>query len=128
MKITVVKEFWFEAAHHLPEYAGDCRRIHGHSYRLQVGFSGAVDAEKGMIVDFKEIKDIVQYVILDKLDHRLLNHVEPQGLMVNPTAENMILWIKEKLETSITRPRHVELTFLRLYETVGSYAEWRKEA
>lgn len=127
MKITVVKEFWFESAHHLPNYDGDCSRVHGHSYRLQVGFTGTINPETGMLVDFKDIKKIVKTHVVDVLDHQFLNVVDKSGPLKNPTAENMIVWIKEKIEESILPSGHVSLSFIRLYETVGSYAEWRKE-
>ncbi len=127
MKITVVKEFWFESAHHLPNYDGDCSRVHGHSYRLQVGFTGAINPETGMLVDFKDIKKIVKTHVVDVLDHQFLNVVDKSGPLKNPTAENMIVWIKEKIEEYIIPSGHISLSFIRLYETVGSYAEWRKE-
>lgn len=127
MKITVVKEFWFESAHHLPNYDGDCSRLHGHSYRLQVGFTGTINPETGMLVDFKDIKKIVKTHVVDVLDHQFLNVVDKSGPLKNPTAENMIVWIKEKIEEFIIPSGHISLSFIRLYETVGSYAEWRKE-
>lgn len=127
MKITVVKEFWFESAHHLPNYDGDCSRVHGHSYRLQVGFTGTINPETGMLVDFKDIKKIVKTHVVDVLDHQFLNVVDKSGPLKNPTAENMIVWIKEKIEEFIIPSGHISLSFIRLYETVGSYAEWRKE-
>ena len=127
MKITVVKEFWFESAHHLPNYDGDCSRVHGHSYRLQVGFTGTINPETGMLVDFKDIKKIVKTHVVDVLDHQFLNVVDKSGPLTNPTAENMIVWIKEKIEEFIIPSGHISLSFIRLYETVGSYAEWRKE-
>lgn len=126
LRITTVKEFWFEAAHNLPNYNGDCSRVHGHSYRLQVGFTGTINEPTGMIVDFKEIKRIVQTYVVDILDHQFLNSIEDSGPLRNPTAENMLVWIKEKIEESILPSEHVELSFIRLYETVGSYAEWRR--
>ena len=52
MKITVVKEFTFDAAHYLPGYNGKCNRPHGHTYRLQVGIEGEPDHSTGMVIDF----------------------------------------------------------------------------
>ena len=133
--ITVVKEFSFEAAHYLPGYKGACANLHGHSYRLLVGVFGEINPETGMIIDFKTLKKMVQPIV-DLLDLSYLNKVSTYGFpYFMPTAENMIEWIRDRLvnyyvfdehgplESEFTRLRN--LSFIRLYETANSYAEWR---
>jgi 6-pyruvoyltetrahydropterin/6-carboxytetrahydropterin synthase len=132
MIITVVKEFTFDAAHYLPDYPGKCSNTHGHTYRLQVGFRGPIDRYTGMVLDFGEIKEIVNTLITDKLDHRYLNLVNEQEPIILdfpylvPSAENMVKWIVGKLKEYISKWEDLaELVFVRLYETPTSYAEWR---
>ena len=72
--IRLTKEFTFEAAHALEGYDGLCREIHGHSYRLFVTVKGTPCADEsnpkfGMVMDFGELKRIVNEQILSRLDH-----------------------------------------------------------
>ena len=135
MKITVVKEFSFDAAHHLPGYNGKCANVHGHSYVLQIGVKGPIDFNTGMVIDFSRLKKIVNQEIIDLLDHQDLNTLssEPGQLGINfpyemPTAENMVGWIVQRLQNRWDGTREDgEIVFVRLYETATSYAEWRKE-
>lgn len=124
MEITVVKEFTFDAAHQLPNHPGKCKNVHGHTYRMQIGIKGAVDPNTGMVVDFAEAKELVNKIIIDKLDHCYLNEQLPY---YSPTAENMVTWIVEKLFDlfAVEWEGLVRLCFVRLYETPTSYAEWR---
>jgi len=129
MRITVVKEFTFDAAHNLPNHPGKCKHIHGHTYRLQVGVRGSVAPETGMVADFGILKDIVKMHVVDKLDHTFLNDSLDLFYLPNgaPTAENMVVWIVKVLNAFILEEWEglVKLHFLRLYETPTSYAEWR---
>lgn len=126
MQVTVVKEFTFDAAHYLPGYEGACQNLHGHHYRLQVGFKGEVDKQTGMVLDFSQIKKQIGKLV-DRLDHAYLNKVDlinfPKHM---PTAENMVVWLVHRIKTA---PLDFveQLEFVRLYETPTSYAEWRKE-
>jgi len=124
--ITVVKEFKFEAAHHLPGYDGLCANLHGHSYRLLAGVSGEINPNTGMVLDFKTLKKVVQPII-DLLDHSYLNKVDKDNFPCEmPTAENMVIWIVETLLNSVLEDElNVDLELIRLYETDTSYAEWR---
>lgn len=124
MEITVVKEFTFDAAHYLPNHPGKCKNTHGHTYRLQIGYKGEIHPDTGMVIDFSDIKELVKEEIVDKLDHQFLNQLSstdgfPSHLS---TAENMVIWIVNKLIPIAGR-----LCFVRLYETPTSYAEWRVE-
>ncbi len=126
-QITVVKEFTFDAAHRLPTHPGKCRNMHGHTYKLQIGVTGAPD-DSGLVIDFAYIKDLINTKIIAMLDHRYLNDVPFAHFPAqHPTAENMVLWMRDILATTWPGPASIpELTFIRLYETPTSYAEWRK--
>jgi 6-pyruvoyltetrahydropterin/6-carboxytetrahydropterin synthase len=75
--ISITKIFRFEAAHALLHYPGSCARIHGHSYELHVTVCARNETEEwieglGIIMDFKDLKAIVQKNVIDLLDHKLL--------------------------------------------------------
>ncbi len=100
-------EFEFCAAHRLPYYDGPCFRMHGHNYKLRVTIEGKVDPKNGMIIDFEDLKKVVNEHVLNVVDHQVLN-----DFMDNPTAENIIVWFWEKLDGKLAG-----LKELRLWET-----------
>ncbi len=115
MKIT--QTFSFEAAHRLPKVppSHKCHRMHGHSYRVELQLEGAVDRETGFVVDFFDIEAAFGPV-LDQMDHHCLNEVD--GLE-NPTAENIAIWIWEKIKTALP-----PLSAVTVYETGDCWAEY----
>ena len=140
MILEVVKECSFDAAHFLPGYDGKCNKIHGHSWRVQVGFKGQINPETGMVIDFVEVKRIMEHYIINILDHSFLNALEsrltndpvPKAVLSNfpnnlPTAENMVEWIVWILQTVLKGELEQKLSFVRLYESSTSYVEWRKD-
>ena len=86
------RNFTFDAAHRIVDYAGKCERLHGHTYMLKVTIQGELQ-ESGMVVDFAIIKNLVNDEIISKLDHVDLNEI-----FINPTTENIAMWIFEKLQ------------------------------
>lgn len=128
-RVLVSKEFTFDAAHHLHAYDGKCKNLHGHTYKVVFGISGKPD-EVGITVDFGTIKQIWKEEIEGYLDHRYLNETLPP---MNTTAENMVVWLFEKMEASMALERYrsslpeARTEFVRLYETPTSYAEARRE-
>lgn len=110
--MKIAKDFYFEAAHYIPNHK-TCGRMHGHSYKLRVICEGIVKSD-GMVMDFKELKSIVQKEVIDIVDHQVLNDIA--GLEL-PTAENILFWIQNRLVGKIS------LSVLRLWETKDSYAE-----
>lgn len=121
--ITVTKIFMFEASHNLPHYVGACHNLHGHSYKLEVTVCGAIETDTtnpkcGMIIDFKDLKEIVKKVAVDKYDHSYLN-----DFFENPTAEIMVQQIASDIIASLPRGKH--LVSCKLWETTTSYAEYR---
>lgn len=119
--VLLSKEFTFDSAHHLHNYVGKCQSLHGHTYRLQVAMLGKPD-ERGIIIDFADMKRMTTEHILKPLDHRYLNEALP---LMNTTAENMVVWIYEQLAQALQdegwSPR-VKLHEIRLWETPSSYA------
>ena len=85
-RTMVSKEFTFDAAHHLFNYEGKCKSLHGHTYHLQIAVSGYLD-ERGMTYDFGDLKNIYKNHLEPYLDHRYLNESLPY---MNTTAENMV--------------------------------------
>jgi 6-pyruvoyltetrahydropterin/6-carboxytetrahydropterin synthase len=128
-RVLVSKEFTFDAAHHLHAYDGKCMNLHGHTYKVIFGLSGFLD-DRGLMIDFGDIKDIWKNEIEIYLDHRYLNETLPP---MNTTAENMVVWIYEKMKESLNKEERYQqylgarVEFVRLYETPTSYAEARRE-
>ncbi len=128
-RVMVSKEFTFDAAHHLHAYDGKCMNLHGHTYRVVFGISGYPD-QRGIMMDFGDLKDIWKSDIEIFLDHRYLNETLPP---MNTTAENMVVWIYEKMKESLTKEDRKQqymgarVEFVRLFETSTSYAEARRE-
>ena len=140
--ITITKIFHYEMAHALHRYDGACANIHGHSYRLEVTVTGTVITDVnhpkcGMIMDFGDLKQIVQTEVLDEFDHALvLNAVGIENfrpLLQNqfgniifvdyqPTNENLLVDFAKRIESAL--PSGVSLVRLRMYETNASFAEW----
>ena len=120
MKIT--QAFTFEAAHRLPNVPDThrCKRMHGHSYRVELTFEGPVDPTSGFVVDFFDIETVFA-PILDQLDHQTLNEVP--GLE-NPTAENIARWIFNRWQLFLGAP---PLRSVRLYETPMCWAKYEPE-
>ena len=115
MKIS--QAFTFEAAHRLPNVPPThrCSRLHGHSYRIEVQLDGLVDPVTGFVADFFDMEASFAD-IMGTLDHQCLNDVA--GLE-NPTAENIAVWIWERLARKLEH-----LASVRVYETADCWAEY----
>jgi len=99
------KSFQFEAAHLLPHLpAGHkCRRLHGHSFKVDVVIEGPLDPQLGWVMDYADISAAFK-PLWKQLDHYYLNEVE--GL-ANPTSENIALWIWERLKPGLPMLKEV---------------------
>lgn len=117
MHIRLTKTFDFEAAHWLPTFpeGHKCRRMHGHSFKVDVVVEGEVEPEKGYLVDYGDIKAAVAPV-QQQLDHYVLNDIE--GLS-NPTAEMLAKWVYDRLKPSLPL-----LSRVIVRETCTSAAEY----
>lgn len=93
--MEIYKQFQIEAAHLLPNVPPDhkCRRLHGHSFQIEVHVAGDLDPALGWVMDYADIKVAFQ-PLFDQLDHRYLNDIE--GLE-NPTSENLAIWVWDRL-------------------------------
>jgi 6-pyruvoyltetrahydropterin/6-carboxytetrahydropterin synthase len=83
----VTVERTFAAGHYLRNYKGKCENPHGHNYKIEVTLRGAELDKAGLLLDFKDLKDVLRAVI-DRLDHQMLNDIEP-FISINPSAENI---------------------------------------
>ena len=143
--IHLTKIFHFEAAHALMGYDGRCRNIHGHSYEMRVTIKGMpIDdpssPKHGMVMDFGDLKKIVNEEIVDHYDHAfIINDQMPKDfieevkrhyeriivLPFQPTTELMLLDFSKRIKKRL--PQHVSLVKILLKETEGSYAELIEE-
>lgn len=141
----LTKIFHFEAAHALNGYDGKCRNIHGHSYELRVTVKGMPldepgNPKNGMVIDFHDLKSIVNQEVVEKLDHSFIignnmpkdfveitkqNFDKVVELPYQPTAENMLADFAQRIKSRL--PQYVELYSVTLQETRDNIAEWREE-
>ncbi|NOZ75917.1 MAG: 6-carboxytetrahydropterin synthase QueD [FCB group bacterium] len=105
--MDLYKDITFEAAHRLPNLpeGHKCRRLHGHSFKIRLTITGAVDARTGWIKDFGEIKTAFA-PLHDQLDHHYLNEIP--GLE-NPTSEHLAVWIWDRLKPALPELKLVEV-------------------
>ena len=138
--IHVTKEFSFEMAHALNNYDGKCQYIHGHSYVLKITVAGQPISDEnnpkfGMVIDFSDLKTIVNNNILERFDHalvlnnkaKLANELKREYQKVEivnyqPTCENIILHFVEILKPLL--PANVILHSLQLSETATTGTQW----
>lgn len=132
-KVAVYRREHFNAAHRLFNPAwnfeknqavfGKCNNpnYHGHNYELEVKVVGEVDPETGYVIDIKELSDLIKEEILDLLDHKNLNLDVPYFSTVNPTAENICIYIYDLLRAKLNKSQDL---FVRLYETDRNYVEF----
>jgi len=142
----ICKEFTFHAAHFLPHHEGQCRRMHGHSYKLEVRVVGVVneatgDSDEGMLFDFEILKQIYKQRIEPYVEHENLNETLKGKLpgtwivarnLDTPltTCENLARWIADEFHHQLVThfgeekfaEKHIGLS-IRLWETPTSWAE-----
>ena len=137
--IRLTKEFNFEASHALDGYDGKCKNIHGHSYKLVVTIKGKPiedesNPKQGMVMDFGDLKQIINASILNEFDHALIlnetsrfKHLASDNekvilLPFQPTCELMVIDFARRIRKAL--PGKTWLHNLILRETETSYAEW----
>jgi 6-pyruvoyltetrahydropterin/6-carboxytetrahydropterin synthase len=137
--LKVTKIFRFETAHAIHGYEGLCKNIHGHSYILHVTVGITKQEQEylpgtGFIIDFKDLKKIINEAVVKPFDHALILSQEflklhPEMMKMEnlhiwemePSVENILIYIKNKIQDKF--PDNVQLCKLKLYETSDSYAE-----
>ena len=141
--IRITKQFNFETGHALYGYDGKCNNVHGHSYKLSVTVSGEpikdnTHVKFGMVIDFSDLKKIVNEEIVDVFDHATVfnqntPHIElakelqardHHVILVDyqPTSEMMVIDFAEKIKDRL--PNNIKLHSIKLQETDTSFAEW----
>jgi 6-pyruvoyltetrahydropterin/6-carboxytetrahydropterin synthase len=120
MKMELRKSFQFEAAHLLPHLPSThkCRRLHGHSFKVELVVAGECDPKLGWLMDYAEIKAVFTPV-WEQLDHHYLNEIP--GLE-NPTSENIAVWVWQQL-----KPRLPLLVEVGVAETCTAQAVYREQ-
>lgn len=133
-EVRVTRRLHFSAAHRLfreewsrernAEVFGACSNPHwhGHNYEVEVTVAGPVDPETGFVMDLKRLRDLVQRRVVDDVDHRNLNREVPWLEGVNPTTENLVVAVWERLEGDL--PEGVRLERIVLRETPRNYVEY----
>jgi 6-pyruvoyltetrahydropterin/6-carboxytetrahydropterin synthase len=114
----------FASAHSLRDYPGDCRRLHGHNWKVEVEVVATELDGLGMAVDFKEIKAVAREAA-GELDHRYLNEIAPFDRL-NPTAENLAAHLFERISVSLNNAR-VTVSAVTLWETERACVRYSKE-
>ncbi len=130
----VTREIDFCYGHRLLNYAGKCRHLHGHNGRVVITLESRELDQRGMVIDFSEIKSVVSQWIDDQLDHRMILHREDPVVEIlqqlgeplylldeNPTAENIA-----RLIYRFTREQGFPIVEARLWETPRCFATYRE--
>jgi len=104
----------FASAHTLRDYPGDCSRMHGHNWKLEVEVTASTLNEHGMGMDFKTIK-IATRELAKTLDHRYLNDIPPFNT-INPTAENIAQYFYQNLSNTLNIDT-AKISAVTLWET-----------
>jgi 6-pyruvoyltetrahydropterin/6-carboxytetrahydropterin synthase len=118
----VTVEDSFAAGHYLRNYRGKCENPHGHNYKVRVTLRGAELDKAGLLLDFKDLKEVMKAVI-DRLDHQMLNEIEPFKEL-NPSAENLARYFYEQTNgrlRSLTNGR-VNVKDVTIWETDATTA------
>jgi 6-pyruvoyltetrahydropterin/6-carboxytetrahydropterin synthase len=91
--------------------------MHGHNWKVEVEVCGNKLDNIGMVIDFKEIRNMTKGVV-DQLDHRFLNDLNPFK-KINPTAENIAQYIYKEL-SEVMNDKQIEVKSIKLWETEKS--------
>lgn len=132
--MKIAKEFRWEMGHRLPDHFGQCKNIHGHSYKMMVELEGEIDSS-GMIIDYYIVKKIVEPII-EKLDHsfmvnkndgvvlEFLEKLNSKKVIVDfdSTVENITRYLIEEIKKT-DLPSNVKGIKVRVCETPDDYAE-----
>ena len=107
----------FASAHSLRNYPGDCSRLHGHNWQVEVSVCSQVLDDNGIAIDFREIKKQTKLVI-KRVDHQYLNEIEPFDVL-NPTAENIAKYFFDEVGLLVNN-ENVKVKDVVIWETLRS--------
>lgn len=96
---------------------------HGHNYIVEVTMEGAPDPLTGMVMDLKQLKEVMEREVIEPMDHRFLNHEVAPFQEIVPTPENLAIEIWKRLEEPLRLP-HARLESVRIYETEDLWVEY----
>ena len=122
----VTVEDSFAAGHYLRNYKGKCENPHGHNYKVRVTLCGAELDKAGLLLDFKDLKDVMRHVI-ERLDHQMINDLEPFTTL-NPSAENLAKYFFDESNARLVtvtsgRVRVKDVTVWETDTTTATYFE-----
>lgn len=132
--MKIGKEFKWEMGHRLPDHFGQCKNIHGHSYRMRVELDGEPD-ESGMVLDYYILQEIINPII-EKLDHAFLVFKDDKDVIsflekldskkvvvdFHSTVENLVLYFLNEMKKA-KFPPNIRAIKVRVHETSEDYAE-----
>ncbi len=113
------------ASHHLRGYRGKCENVHGHNYRVEATASATALDERGLAIDFGDLRGRLRRVV-ERFDHRDLNAL-PAFADCNPSSENLARILFQQLAAELT-DLDVRLDSIRVWETEGNFITYRPEA
>ena len=115
-------ETTFSAAHRLKTGNKKCERLHGHNWKVQLFLSGNKLNKDGVLLDFKEIKEKLEKVVIP-LDHTYLNEI-PFFKKISPTSENIAYYLYQKLKVLFAKNKGTKISRFTVWEgdkTSASY-------
>ena len=147
--MIITRRIEFDSGHRIPDHRSKCRHLHGHRYALEVTVRGDVtrmdgDPRNGMVVDFSEVKTLMQQYIVDQWDHAFLVYAHDTKVIdflnsmpehrtvvldVVPTAENLARKAFKLLEPHINElcDKALILENVRIFETPNCWADAERE-
>ena len=133
-RVRVTRRLHFSAAHKLGRedwsqekneaVFGLCAspNWHGHNYEIDVTVEGEVDPETGFVFDLKQLRELVEERVVNDVDHRNLNLDVSWMNGLNPTTENLVVAIWQRIVDGL--PKGVQLVRIGLWETPRNYVEY----
>ena len=133
--VLIIRRVEFCASHRLhnpnfpeaknDEIYGKCNNPngHGHNYVLEVTVGGSVDPQTGMVMDLKELKALLEEVVVEKVDHKHLNLDVDFMEGIIPTAENIVVGLWGLVQPRL--PRGCKLVEMKLWESENNIAVYR---
>ncbi|WP_185877769.1 6-pyruvoyl trahydropterin synthase family protein [Blattabacterium cuenoti] len=131
MKIIVSKKGYFSASHKLYnhfwdekkniETFGKCYNNHGHNYKYIVSIKGEINPITGFVINLNKLKNILNQEIKDCFDHKNINLELKEFRTINPTLENIVVFIWKKIRNKICSKFELKIV---LYETENNFVEY----
>ena len=123
-KFCAAHKYWNEDWSHDKNYKvfGDDIKVHGHNYVLNITITGPINQDSGFIYNIQEIKKIVQTKVISILDHSQIQSDVKWFEGKQPSTENLVLFIWEKVASEIKKP--AKLYKIKLRETPTIFTEY----